>query len=263
MWSANYKIIEKSLIVLVGLMSISFIFAAITTGPSFLEIFSGLFALKTPEGSLLTIIGLVGTTIVPYNLLLHAELVKEKWSHPGDLKYAMKDMIVALSLGGIISMSVIITAAGVESTYINSVEDLALGLEPVFGNFSKYFLAVGLFSAGITSTITAPLAAAYIVCSCFGWKTDLKSKKFKIIWFLVILFGVFFSTFSLQPILIIQFAQIINGILLPIIAILLLWIVNNSKLLGVFKNNKFQNLFASVVVLLSIFISLRTIILIL
>lgn len=263
LWTGKYKIIERSLIGLVLLMSISFLITAFATGPSFFEVLSGLFAFKTPKGSLLTIIGLVGTTIVPYNLFLHAELVKTKWSSAKELPYALKDMVIALGLGGVISLCVIITAAGVPTTDINNAGDLALGLEPVFGSLSKYFLALGLFAAGITSTITAPLAAAYVVCGCFGWSTSLKSKRFKAIWLMIILFGVLLSATGLKLILIIQFAQITNGILLPVIAALLLWMTNKHSLLGTLINNRLQNIIGGLIVLLSLFLSLRTLFLVL
>ena len=121
-------------------MSISFLITAIATGPSLVNIISGLFHFSTPKGSLLSIIGLVGTTIVPYNLFLHSELVREKWTSKADLGYALKDMIIALVLGGLISMSVIITAAGVDIAQIESAKDLASGLAPVFGEASKIFI---------------------------------------------------------------------------------------------------------------------------
>jgi NRAMP (natural resistance-associated macrophage protein)-like metal ion transporter len=258
LWVGKYKIIERVLIVLVILMSISFLTTSIATGPSFLEIINGLFRFSTPKGSLLSIIGLVGTTIVPYNLFLHTELVREKWSKSTDLPYAMKDMIIALVLGGIISLSIIITAASIKTNTIESAADLALGLEPLFGSFAKYFLSLGLFAAGITSTITAPLAASYVVCGCMGWKTDLKSSNFQRVWAFVILFGVILSATGLKLIFIIQFAQITNGILLPIIAAILLWIMNKSSLLGVMKNNTFQNALGLIVVILALTLSARS-----
>ena len=262
LWIGKYKIIERSLIGLVIIMSISFLFTAIATGPSFFNLLSGLFSFKAPKGSLLTIIGLVGTTIVPYNLFLHAELVKEKWGDQADLKYALKDMVIALGLGGLISLSIIITAAGIQSTEINSLGDFALGLEPIFGDFSSQFLSVGLFAAGITSAITAPLAAAYVVCGCLGLSSDLRANHFKFIWLSVILFGVFISATGLKLIIIIKFAQIINGILLPIIAGLLLWMVNKSNLLGKIKNSNSQNIIGFVITLLALFLSLRALFLV-
>jgi Mn2+/Fe2+ NRAMP family transporter len=258
LWIGKYKILERCLIFLVILMSFSFLVTAIATGPSIFEIFSGLLKFSTPQGSLLSIIGLVGTTIVPYNLFLHTELVREKWSTKDALPYALKDMIIALGLGGLISMSVIITAAGVESSEISNASDLALGLAPVFGEGAKYLLSLGLFAAGITSSITAPLAAAYVVCGCFGWKSDFKSLPFQRSWAVVILFGTIFASTGLKFILIIQFAQIANGILLPIIAAILLWIMNKASWLGSSKNNWFQNLLGLGIVIISLFLSMRT-----
>ncbi len=258
LWIGKYKIIERCLIGLVITMSVAFLFTALATGPSLSSIMLGLFSFKVPRGSLLTIIGLVGTTIVPYNLFLHAELVKEKWTDQSDLKYALKDLVIALGLGGIISLSIVITASSIKSSDINTVADLALGLESVFGAFSRQFLAIGLFAAGITSTITAPLAAAYVVCGCFGLSTDLKSKHFKSIWLSIILFGVFLSATGFKLIFIIQFAQITNGILLPVIAGLLVWLINKSTLLGNFKNNNLQNAIGFIIILLALFLSLRT-----
>lgn len=262
LWIGKYRIIERCLIGLVIIMSIAFLFTAIATRPSLLSVLSGLLSFKAPAGSLLTIIGLVGTTIVPYNLFLHADLVKEKWNDKGDLKFALKDLIIALGLGGLISLSIVITASSINATDINTVGDLALGLESVFGTFSRQFLAIGLFAAGITSTITAPLAAAYVVCGCFGLSTNLQSNYFKFIWLSIILFGVFFSATGLKLITIIQFAQITNGILLPIMVGLLLWMMNKSSLLGNFKNNNLQNAIGFIIIVVSLFLSLRTLFLI-
>ena len=258
LWIGKYKLLERSLILLVVIMSLSFLVTAIATRPSLAQIFSGLFWFSTPKSSLLSIIGLVGTTIVPYNLFLHTELVRKKWVSKADLPFAIKDMLIALTLGGLISMSIIITAAGVEATTINNAADLALGLSPIFGDGAKYLLSIGLFAAGITSSITAPLAAAYVVCGCFGWSTDLTSPSFRRSWAIVILFGMLLASTGLKFILIIQFAQIANGILLPIIAAILLWIMNKASWLGKSKNNWHQNIFGFLIVIISLFLSVRT-----
>ena len=146
----------------------------------------------------------------------------------------------------------------IENVNILGVGDLALGLEPLFGKFAKYFLAIGLFSAGITSTITAPMAASYVVCACFGWAPNLKSAHFRITWVIIILCGVLISALGLKLIIVIEFAQIANGILLPIIVVILLWMMNKSSILGNFKYNIYQNLVGGVIVIISLFLSFRT-----
>ena len=259
LYIGNYKFLEKALVSLVLLMSVSFILTAILTKPDFATILKGAFIPKFPEGSLLMVVGLIGTTVVPYNLFLHASLVKEKWNTENDLVKARKDTIISIALGGIVSMAIIISAAAIQSTDITNASDLAKGLAPLYGNFSKYFLALGLFAAGITSAITAPLAAAYVAKGCLGWRGDLKSKKFRTVWAIILFLGVLFSSLNISPIQIIKFAQVANGILLPVIAGFLLWIMNKESILGKFKNTKFQNLIGFIILAATIFLGLKSI----
>ncbi|WP_272151323.1 Nramp family divalent metal transporter [Tenacibaculum aiptasiae] len=259
LYIGNYKFLERALVTLVILMSVSFLITAIVTRPNFLEIIKGMLIPKFPEKSLLTIIGLIGTTVVPYNLFLHASLVKEKWKTSEDLSFAKKDTIVSIVLGGLVSMAIIISAAAINSSEINNAADLAKGLEPLYGSFSKYFLALGLFAAGVTSAITAPLAAAYVAKGCLGWKEGLKSKKFRAVWMFILLIGVVFSSIGIKPIEIIKFAQIANGMLLPIIAGILLWIMNKKSLLGRYSNTKTQNIIGFLILGISIFLGLKSI----
>ena len=257
LYIGNYKFLERALITLVVLMSVSFVITAIITKPDFIEIVKGAFVPSYPEGSLLMIIGLIGTTVVPYNLFLHASLVKEKWNKKEDLKAVRKDTVISIILGGLVSMAIMISAASIIDVEINNAADLAKSLAPLYGDFAKYFLAIGLFAAGITSAITAPLAAAYVVKGCFGWKAGLKSAKFRLIWGTILLLGVVFSSLGFKPIEIIKFAQVANGILLPVIAGVLLWVVNKKAVLGNYTNSTLQNILGFVIVIATIFLGLR------
>lgn len=258
LYIGNYKVLERVLVGLVILMSLAFIITAILTKPDLTEVFKGALIPKFPKDSILTIIGLVGTTVPPYNLFLHAALVKEKWHSESDLKYVRKDTIIAVIFGGIVSMCIIMAGASIQSTEVANASDLAKGLEPLFGNYAKYFLSIGLFSAGITSAITAPLAAAFVASGCLGWKANLKSKKFRAVWIIILLLGVLFSSLGIKPIEIIKFAQVANGILLPVIAGFLIWIMNKSSILGKHRNTITQNIFGFVILAISILLSIAT-----
>ena len=67
-----------------------------------------------PEKSILTIVGIIGTTVVPYNLFLHASLAKTKWHSKSDITFARKDTIIAVVLGGIVSICIIISASAIQ-----------------------------------------------------------------------------------------------------------------------------------------------------
>ena len=257
LYIGNYKVLEKALVFLVILMSFAFLLTAIITKPSLSAIIEGAFVPKFPEKSILTIIGLIGTTVVPYNLFLHASLAKTKWKDKSDLSYARKDTIIAVVVGGLVSMCIIISASAIPAQDILNASDLAKGLEPLFGSYAKYFLALGLFAAGITSAITAPLAAAFVAGGCLGWKSDLKSTKFRMVWMIILGLGVLFSSIGFKSIEIIKFAQVANGLLLPIIAGFLLWVMNKSSILGNYKNSKLQNILGILILIVTIFLGAK------
>jgi Mn2+/Fe2+ NRAMP family transporter len=155
-------------------------------------------------------------------------------------------------------MAILLCGAALQGMSVNSAADLGKGLEPLLGGFAKYFIALALFAAGITSAITAPLAAAYVARGCFGWDAGLKDLRFRSVWMIVLFVGVFFALSGSSPIAIIQFAQIANGIVLPLIAIFLLWAVNKKGLLGQFVNTKLQNLLGLLIILICVLLSGRT-----
>jgi Mn2+/Fe2+ NRAMP family transporter len=142
---------------------------------------------------------------------------------------------------------------------IENAVDLAKGLGPLYGTWSSYFLSLGLFAAGITSAVTAPLAAAYAVRGIFGWKRDMKALKFRLVWMLILLLGMIFASLDFKPVEIIKFAQVANGLLLPVICGFLLWVMNSRKILGTYANNRFQNIMGFLIFGVALFLGLKSI----
>jgi Mn2+/Fe2+ NRAMP family transporter len=259
LYLGSYKTLEKVFISLVLMMSVSFVLTAILTKPDLKEVLMGLLVPVIPKNSIFNIIALIGTTVVPYNLFLHASLVKEKWNSSEDLGSVRRDTFLSIGLGGIISIAIIISAAAISSTEVKDALDLAKSLEPLYGQSAKYLMGIGLFAAGITSAITAPLAAAYVANSCFGWNAKVTDLRFRIVWMVVLFIGVITLSFGIKPIVIIQFAQVANGLLLPIIGIILIWIVNKTSVLGNFKNSIWQNVSAIIIIILVIVLGAKSI----
>ena len=210
-------------------MSLSFLITFFITKPDWVEMLSGLLKPTIPTGAMLTVIALIGTTVVPYNLFLHAASASRKWQHPEQLQEARNDLYLSIPIGGLISIAIVSTAASAffgEQIAIQNVADLAPALQPIFGNFAKYFMAIGLFAAGISSAVTAPLAAAFALSGILDLSNQLNSKSFKTIWLSILVIGVIVSSSGYKPVSIIWFAQVANGILLPIVTLFLLWVMN-------------------------------------
>ena len=258
----SYKLLEKFLVALVILMSLTFVTTAIIVAPALPALLKGMFVPTIPAGAVLTLVGLIGTTVVPYNLFLHASAVQERWHSPSDLPEARWDLSVAMILGGFISMAVIVTAAAAfagTGTNITSGADLAQQLEPLAGRWAKYITSIGLFAAGISSSITAPMAAAYATAGIMGWKRDLRSARFRMVWMFILLAGVTFSMLGFKPVEAILFAQVANGILLPVIAVYLLVVMNSRKIMGDNVNTLLSNILGGIVVLTATGLGIRSI----
>ncbi len=260
LWTGNYRIIEKALIGLVAIMSLAFISTFIMTQPDLINLLSGLLVPSLPNGATLTVIALIGTTVVPYNLFLHSASAHQKWKSTAQLPEAKKDLLISVSLGGLISMAILSTAATAffgRQIALHSVADLAPSLEPLFGQFSQVLMATGLFAAGISSAVTAPLAAAFALSGVLNLNKQLSSRSFKAIWLTILLLGILVASSGYKPISIIWFAQVANGLLLPIVTMFLLWIMNNQRM-GEFKNSKIQNILGVLVLLVTLLLSGRS-----
>ena len=255
----NYAVLERFFILVVLLMSFAFIMTAMITKPDISEMTKGLLIPGIPQKSWFTIIGLIGTTIVPYNLFLHASLVSKKWNGAATLPGVRKDLIYSIILGGLISMSIVMSGAALGKAGADSFNALASGLEPLFGGYAGTFFGIGLFAAGITSTITAPLAAAIAVRGIMGWNNDHTDIRYRLVWIFVLGTGITFASMGYKPIFVIRFAQFANGLLLPLIAGFLIWIVNSRTIMGEYANQKIHNIAGGIVLLVSIGLGIKSV----
>jgi manganese transport protein len=116
---------------------------------------------------------------------------------------------------------------------------------------------VGLFAAGMTSAVTAPMAAAYAVAGVMGWSRNLQDRRLRMVWILVLGTGLAFSLTGIRPVPAILFAQAANGVLLPAVAIFLVLAVNDRELLGEHRNGPVANIVGAVVVTISLLLGAR------
>ncbi len=257
----TYRWIERLLVGLVALMGFTFLSAAFLADKDLWPILHGLFVPSIPENAGLAILGLIGTTVVPYNLFLHAAAASERWKHTSDLPSMQWDTLLSILFGGVITLAIVIVAASLTggSEPLQRAH-LADQLRPLLGTHASLFVGVGFMAAGLSSAITAPLAAAYASTEILGLTSDKKSRPFRMAWGLVLLTGFLFSTFpAYTPETIILFAQFANGLLLPVIALLLLWVMSDKQLLGDRVNTPVTNGLGLVVLLVTLLLGVKSI----
>ncbi len=260
--TGKFKLIQNVLMVLVIGMSGIFVLSAVAVSPDWSEVFKGALLPSFPAGSLLTVIALVGTTVVPYNLFLHSNSAADFWAgeedKPSALRRARIDAFVSIFVGGMVTGAIVISAAvalgGAGQTMV--ISEIAKQLEPVMGGASKWVFGFGLLAAGLTSAITAPLAAAYATCGCMGWGTKIFEFRFRLIFSLVILVGLVACLVfpgGKSPAQLIILAQFANGLLLPVLTFFLLVVMNNRRLLGRHSNGITANVLGGATCLLTAF----------
>ena len=232
----NYKALERILIGMVILMSLAFIITAFLTKPDWKNVLPG-FIPTWNNQEFLTIVSLIGTTVVPYNLFLYASLANKRWKKTDGVSWMRKDIGISVILGGFVSMAILMVGASNTATEVSSAIDVSKGLEPIFGPVAKYLMGIGFLAAGLTSSLTAPLAAGLVVCGIFGWNQDLKSTSMRASIGVVLMLGLIFSSLGIKPVQLITLAQLANGILLPLISAWIIWIGSKKSIMGELKNS--------------------------
>lgn len=278
LFRGDYRLIVRVVTALVVVMSVVFLLTAWYVRPNLGAIASG-FVPRTPAGSTLVVIALIGANVVPYNLFWHASTVREHWKGREvvrSLREARTDTYLSMVLGGVITAAIVVTAAAAAARGglgVTSAADMAAQLEPLLGPAAKAFFAIGLFAAGLSSAITAPLAASYALCGVLGWTEDDKeptgtdgkcpkerdikrSARFRAVWMGVVAVGLAVAVIEADPVGAIVFAQAANGLLLPIMAVLLLVVMNSGVLPARYRNGIARNILGMFVVLVTVVLGL-------
>lgn len=258
LWTGRYRVVERVLVACVAVMGIAFLLTAVLVLPRVEGVLTGLVVPRLPEGAELTALGLVGTTIVPYNLFLHAAVVSERWGGAGDLTAARWDLVLAIGLGGLVSGAVVVTAAGaLGSQEIRSVAAMAAQLEPLLGTWASRTFSVGFAAAGLSSAITAPLAAAYAWQDVLGRGRDVRVPLARAVIGSTLVVGVLVTLIGTRPVALILVAQALNGLILPIVAVVLLLAMNDRRRLGDQVNGWRANIAGGLVVMLCLALGIR------
>ena len=248
----RYRLLERAMLILVGLMTCLLTGLAVACLPELMtahrQVVSNVHAFDAT-----VVLALIGTTVVPYNLFLHATAVRHRWSGIAlvdALRQARIESAGAIVVGGVVTAAIMIVATVVIAgdTSRPALEALQVGIDQRFPDNGRWAMGAGLFAAGLTSAIAAPVAAGWAVCGVMGWNTSSGSKAFKGVALMVLAVGMLFAIFAARPVALIVLAQATNAVLLPLVALVLLAIVNSPLIPHDYRNGWPQNLIVTGVI---------------
>ena len=228
LWWGSSRSIGRIMTVLVVGMGLLFVVAAV-------RIVGGGKATTIHHGGGIdtgTLLALLGTTIVPYNFFLAAGLGSDS-----DLPDMRRGLWLSFGVGALITGCIVVV--GSVAVSFTSFDDLGVTLRGQLGDYGRLVLGVGLFAAGFSSATTAPLAAALAGQQLLGFGTD--GWKFRATWLVVLLCGLTVGLTDWDMVGVIVAAQVINGLLLPFIALVVFLLANRHGLLGEHTNCWWQN----------------------
>lgn len=254
------KSLEKLLACTVTIMALVFTLTMIVSKPDMGEVLRG-FIPSVPQGSGLTCIALVGTTVVPYNMFIHATSARKTWSDPKQMPLSKFDTTITMIIGGIITAAIMISAGSViRGMEVTSAADMAGSLTPLLGDLAKPFLCVGMVAAGVSASTVTPLGVSYVLSGLFGWEMNKKDKRFFWTNIIVVVTGIIVAATGFNPVTIIMTAQALNGIFLPIVVFLLVYLTSRKDLMGNYVSTRKQNILGIIVGLITLVVGMSSIV---
>lgn len=220
LWNNNPSWIFNLMAFLVALMGVAFCALAVTQRFPIGYALQASIVPVVPSGSHLTILALVGTTVVPYNIFLGSGI-----SEGQTVPVMRVGLIISILLGGLITAAILI--AGTTITDFSSFESLYTELATKVGKAGAIALALGLFGAGFASAITSPYAAAIITRTVFEARNE---RTARLVWMGVLLTGFVIGISGLKPIPVIVVVQAVNGFILPFMVIFLVLVINDPAI---------------------------------
>ncbi|MEI3612375.1 Nramp family divalent metal transporter [Pseudogracilibacillus sp. SO30301A] len=242
-----YDLLEKLMIGLIALMLLSFLITTFLAKPSVTSIASG-FIPTIPEGSLGLIIALTATSFSIVGAAYQSYLVKEKGWGITDAKEGSKESYFGIFLLGLITFLVMIVGAAVlkpAGIMVDSVDEMGLTLEPLFGSWATIVFMFGLFGAAFSSLMGNATIGGAMLSDGLGFGNSLKDIRVKLMIISVMLIGSIIALiFGGAPVNMIVFAQAITIVVVPFIAIALLVVANDENIMGELKNTTTKNIIA-------------------
>ena len=263
-WNGKTEFFERSLAVIVAVMSACFLINFFIMMPPPVDIIKGLLP-SVPEvngnggaGPLLVIASMVGTTVFSGLFIIRTTLVKEAGWTLKDAQTQRNDAIFAVGMMFLISASIMAAAAGTlhaEGLGLSKASQMIELLEPLAGPLATSLFAIGIIAAGVSSQFPNVLMLPWLLCDYNETKRDMTLPKYRIMVFSISLLGLVVPFFGARPVLVMIVSQAFNAVILPMTVACIFYLANRKDLMGDYRNKAIANIILTAILLFSLFTS--------
>ncbi len=254
----SYKLVERVFLIASALY-VAYIVSAIMAGPRWSVVAQ---AIVTPQfrfeaGYVTLAVTIIGTTIAPWMQFYQQSTIADKGLKVVDYAYERLDVTVGSVFGAVVACFIVIACAATlfeHGVHIETAGDAASALGPLAGRYASTLFVLGLFNASFFTAAILPLSTAYVFCEAFGWESGVdrslnEAPVFFGIYIALIVLGAGIILLPIRSLVQVMLAsQTFNGVLLPIILVVMLRLINDRQLMGRFVNGRFFNVLAWIIV---------------
>jgi len=262
----NYKSVERVFLV-ASLIYLTYVASGVLARPAWGEVLQ---AAVTPSfhfdvGYVTLFVTVIGTTIAPWMQFYQQASIVDKGLKPADLPYERLDVLVGSVFAVLVAGFIVIASAATlfaGGLRIDTAIDAAHALRPLAGPYAATLFALGLLNASVFSAAILPLSTAYVVCEAFGWESGVdrrlrEAPVFFGIYTALIVLGAGIILLPIRSLIQAMLAsQTLNGVLLPVILVVMLALINDRRIMGRFANGRVLNLITGTMVVVLILLTL-------
>ena len=250
----NYATVEKIFLV-ASAIYLAYIASGVLAAPDWQEVGQAFVSpsFQLNAGYITIFVTIIGTTIAPWMQFYQQSSIVDKGIKPAYFKYERLDVVIGSLFAVFVAAFIMIACAATlykNGITITSAEDAAVALAPLAGKYASILFALGLLNASVFAAAILPLSTAYTVAEAFGWESSIsrdfrEAPIFFIIFTSLIVVGALIVLLPLQSLIkAMIFSQTLNGVLLPVILIVMLLLINNKRLMGKHVNGRIFNILA-------------------
>ena len=262
----SYKVVEKVFLV-ACMVYVAYPIAAFMAGPKWDIVLTATVVptFKLDSAYLITMIGVVGTTIAPWMQFYQQSAVVEKGITIDQYSFSRLDVIVGCIMAIVVAFFIVVACASTihsQGLKIETAADAALALKPLVGKHASVLFAFGLFNASLFAACILPLSTSYYICEGMGWESGIdkdfrKAPQFFWLFTIIIIVSAAVILIPNAPLIRIMFlSQVVNGAVLPFVLIFMLMLINDRSLMGEYVNGPLFNLVAWITIIIMIALTL-------
>ena len=141
---------------------------------------------------------------------------------------------------------------------VNNAMDMAVQLKPLLGDAALPFMAIGLIAAGVSSAVCTPIGVSYVLAGLLGWETTRSDKRYTITNAAVLIVGIIIAATGSNPLALIMTAQAVNGIVLPVVVGITVYLTGRKKIMGQYTNTIIQNILGIAIFIVSLILGISS-----